>query len=529
MTVDEILDIIAPGGKIITQRCTSKYLRDHGYWDILSTVYSDSSGMPETIWRLVHHIDTRPVCKICGGLVKFIRHRNADGSLQGFGQWCSPKCRNNDPEVLGKNRTGVSSALRKAYIERGDSIKEKRARSLSARYDVSAGCSPFSISAVQEKAAESVKEKYGVDNIFKLPKVQEKRKYLQRSKANTHRNGQGIHVDFLTDTGDTLIVRNSCPVHREFEIDKQLFYTRTRIEKLNHLVLCPICNPRNNPESSIERIVRKMLEESGLGFIQHDRKSISPFELDFMIPDKNIAIECNGLWWHSYKESLQKCIIKAQRCAAAGIKLLTFWEDDIINKPGIVCDIIRSACKLNTEIIQARKCKLVEVPSAVARKFIDHNHIQGYVNSSVRLGLEYNGHLVQMMTFGRRRIFMKAGESSAGSYELYRLCSAGNTGVIGGAERLMSWFIREYRPAEIVSYCQKEISDGEIYRRLGFALESETPYGFTYWDGDRRYNRFTYRKDRIDDGSGRTADEILADLGIRKCWNSGMYKFVWKP
>ena len=43
----------------------------------------------------------------------------------------------------------------------------------------------------------------------------------------------------------------------------------------------------------------KILEELDIKFVEHNRKIISPKELDFYLPDYNSAIECNGLYWHS--------------------------------------------------------------------------------------------------------------------------------------------------------------------------------------------------------------------------------------
>ena len=64
-------------------------------------------------------------------------------------------------------------------------------------------------------------------------------------------------------------------------------------------VLCPICNPERNHQTSIETIMKDILDKLNIEYIQHDRKLIGPKELDFYLNNYKIAIECNGTYWHS--------------------------------------------------------------------------------------------------------------------------------------------------------------------------------------------------------------------------------------
>ena len=67
-------------------------------------------------------------------------------------------------------------------------------------------------------------------------------------------------------------------------------------------------------------------------------------ELDVYIPSKNIAIECNGVYWHS-----TECISpkdknyhfnKWNECRKKGIELLTVWDYQIHETPEVVKDNI---------------------------------------------------------------------------------------------------------------------------------------------------------------------------------------------
>ena len=68
-----------------------------------------------------------------------------------------------------------------------------------------------------------------------------------------------------------------------------------------------------------------------------------------------------------------------------------------------------------------------------------------------------------------------------------------------------------------------DISDGNVYEKLGFKLCNETKYGFFYYDTKKHIavNRYTLAKHKINDGSGRSAEEIIADMGYIKCYNCG--------
>jgi hypothetical protein len=73
----------------------------------------------------------------------------------------------------------------------------------------------------------------------------------------------------------------------------------------------------------------------------------------------------------------------------------------------------------------------------------------------------------------------------------------------------LNFFETNYNPDNIISYCHNEISDGAVYEKLGFIFNKECGQGFSYFNNKiskRRINRFTLRKDRIDDKSGKTAD-----------------------
>lgn len=324
----------------------------------------------------------------------------------------------------------------------------------------------------------------------------------------------------------SMIFKNVCSKHPIFTLTKEQVEHRCSPDRITYMTLCPICNPEGNKETSIETIIKNILIKHNINFEQHNRKLISPKELDFYLPNYNIAIECNGMYWHSDFKIKDNSVSKVDLCNEKSIKLLTFWEFDIIHNSEKVEDIILSAIG-NNKRVYARKCVVKEIDSKTVRDFIEKYHLQGYVNSSIKLGLYYNDELVEVMTFGKLRVIMRS-KSNDGEYELYRLCTKSGYTVIGGAGKLLEYFKKNYEWNKIVSYCQRDISNGNVYEKIGFSLDSICKSGFFYYNykDDKIVSRFALRKNVVDDGSGRTADEIIKDMGYMKCVTNGNYKYI---
>lgn len=504
-------------GKIISGRIVPSWLNKNNIYNALLTYYDDSDSISETVYRIVHNIDTHPVCKICGKPIKF-KNR--------FAKYCSPKCRNTDPEIIAKNSAGVSKSLKAAYLERGEEIKKKRAETLKINYGIETPTA-FAIKEIQDKIKNTNIERYGVDNVFRLEKNKNKRHEVQRRMSIEYQKTLGYNIDYIynNDINDyEILVKNGCKVHGDIIISRYMFNNRTSADRRDHLVLCPICNPLRNPETSIETVIKNFLIENNINFEIHNKTIIKPYELDFYLPDYNLAIECNGVYWHSGKKCIERHQLKYDMCKKQNIQLMYFWEDQIINSVNIIYSILKSKLILN-EKIYARNCVVKEISSKESKEFINEYHLQGNVNASIRFGLFYNNELVQVMTFGKLKKCLNQ-KSKDECFELYRLCSKSGITIVGGASKLLNHFIKRYSPIEIISYASKDISDGNFYKKLGFNYDSETTCGFFYVTDDyQRKNKFSLRKSVIDDGTGRTADHIIGDLGYFKCYDLGTYKF----
>ena len=172
--------------------------------------------------------------------------------------------------------------------------------------------------------------------------------------------------------------------------------------------------------------------------INNDRQLISPKEINIFVPSKNVGFEFDGLFWHSEENLLNKTLL----CLEKGVKLLHFYEDEWLFKQDICKSIISSALGIYQNKVYARKCEIREISNNEYRDFLNENHIQGSVNSKIKIGLFYNNELIQCIGVGKTRY-------SDNQFELYRMCSKKFHQVIGGFSKLLKYLKQKYNITEL--------------------------------------------------------------------------------
>jgi hypothetical protein len=202
------------------------------------------------------------------------------------------------------------------------------------------------------------------------------------------------------------------------------------------------------------------------------------------------------------------------------------WEDEWVYKKDIIKSIISNRlCNIENKIY-ARKCIIKEVEDTkLVRKFLDENHIQGYTQSSIKLGLYYNDELVSLMTFGYRHTNRKK------EFELIRFCNKLNTNVIGASSRLFKHLLNNYNYIEILSYSDFRLFDGKMYETLGFEKIYLTKPDYFWSKNLERHHRFTFNKQKlIKDGydPNKTEVEIMYERGYSRIWSCGQIRWEFK-
>jgi hypothetical protein len=251
--------------------------------------------------------------------------------------------------------------------------------------------------------------------------------------------------------------------------------------------------------------------------------------IDIYMPKLKLAIEYNGLYWHSagFLEKTRH-YDKWKTCNDQGINLLIIWEDDWKNKRQILESIIKNKLNLIQSKNYARDCLIKEVNNKDAKVFLDNNHIQGNSSSSVRLGLYKDEELLSLMTFGKKRMILRSSSRNENEYEMIRFCTKLNTLVIGGFSKLFKYFLTNYKPMQIISYASLDLFSGNIYKEHKFL---EVGFNLNYWWAtNKRYPRSNFMKYKlIKEGfdPSKTEDEIMTERGYIKIWGAGNLKYEY--
>jgi len=264
----------------------------------------------------------------------------------------------------------------------------------------------------------------------------------------------------------------------------------------NHLTGygCPSCGIRT---SKYEDYLEKYFIKNNIGYLKNDKKILNGLELDFYLPDHKLAIEVNGIYWHSELKGKDKNyhLNKTKLCKDKDVRLIHLSSSDM-SKTNIQ-SYLNSIFKINKRKLYARKCIVKEIDSKTKSKFLNKYHFQTNDSSSIYLGLFYNNKLVSIMTFCKYRKGIGNGVQKEKEYELSRFCNNFNFYVIGGASKLLKYFERNYKPVKIKTYADIGRSNGNMYFKLGFNHTHDSKPNYWYFhksNTDKIYHRFNFRK-----------------------------------
>ncbi len=312
------------------------------------------------------------------------------------------------------------------------------------------------------------------------------------------------------------------------QLAKELGVSESAIQKRCREAGVPMKKNASHKENCLAEFVES---HSSGGVIRNSRNIISPYELDIYLPERKLAIEFNGVFWHSFDhlettEERNYHRMKTKMCREQGIHLFHIFENQWLENRELIESMILSRLGIFTDRIYARKCEVREVTDQdTIKKFLTDNHIQGYTTTaSIALGLYHDDRLVSLMTFSRPRFNKKY------DWELMRFCSLRGFQIVGGASKLLTHFKRSHSGASIVSYSDNSYSDGGVYRTLGFDHVGGIPVRYSYVDGVVVYNRMSFQKKMLPDklnffDPNLTEAENMFNNGYRRIWDAG--KMVW--
>lgn len=149
-----------------------------------------------------------------------------------------------------------------------------------------------------------------------------------------------IHPDYITpllngNVKSCDIILTRCPNCNKY--DKHMLSNVYHIShgrlKLDHAPLCSICRNKLTSSSYEDEIANYISTFYSGELIRNSRNIISPLELDLYYPERKIAIEFNGDYWHSeeykYKEYHYD---KFNLCREKNILLVSIFESEWNNR-----------------------------------------------------------------------------------------------------------------------------------------------------------------------------------------------------
>lgn len=446
---------------------------------------NETAGIAERLWLLSHQLTNYPKqCKICSKSITAFRSWT-DGYKADY---CSKSCA----------RTVIKLPRQKMSKE-----------------------------DIQEKRINTSRQKYGVDYPWQSPEIITRKIANSRLKLAEIWQNQLLQHNIipLFNLQDYLDNRQKLPVkcsicNTEFQLSRF-----TNIAQ--KIVRCPSCFTPKASKSQHE--IAEFIKSFGIQVQLNCRSKIHPYEIDIYIPECNVGIEYDGLYWHSergrpdIKEALTK---KLEKIQSTNLQIIMVNEYDWQNSQDIVKSRIASILGKNKRVF-ARNTTVKKISKKDASTFLKINHLQGTVGCSSAYGLFYSEKLIAVMTFGKPR-FAKA------EYELLRYASKMGINIVGGGSKLLNAFILDTKPSSIISYADKRWGNGKIYEKMGFEFDGNTGLGFFYVSSNghivtRSKAQKHKLKKLLDNFDGTKSEQENMNLaGYSRFWTPGNSRWILK-
>jgi len=287
-----------------------------------------------------------------------------------------------------------------------------------------------------------------------------------------------------------------------------------------------------NHQSKEEIEVLNYIKSLYYGEIIESYRGLPKMEIDIFLPELNIGIEYNGLYWHCEENGRgpKYHIEKTIKCKNEGIRLIQIFADEWLNKPEIVKNKLRSILNVPTPKIYARKCVIKEVDKKIKNQFLNKTHIQGEDRCKISLGIYYEEELVGVMTFSKPRIALGGDIKLKDTWELSRYSTSHF--IIGGASKLIKFFEKTYCPTHLYSYSDNRWTDWDnnMYLSIGFKRTSISKPGYWYTKNfTERKHRYNFTKNTlIKKGMGvkeQTEKEIMKNHKYFRVWDCGSARY----
>lgn len=454
----------------LNNRCTFKsWWVNKGFIEQYEQIRSlyPFEDITKIIYHILNELDQEPVCEMCGNKVAFLNFKS------GYRRLCSVQCTFKDPIRLEK--------IKATSGDYSKMVESCRTTSLN-RYGVT---SPFCLEEVKDKIKQTKQQKYGDEN------------FCNRDKARaTTKIKYGKEYLFQTD---------------EFKEHNYLKLKERFSEPNFHIKL--------GFESNGEKEVREFLNSFGHSF-KKTRGLIYPLEIDMYDETLRLAVEYNGLYWHSEKYVNNSYHFKKYRMLKdKGIKLITIFEDEWLFSKEKVKSFLLASIGNFEQRLYARNCVVHSLDKRMAKQFIETFHLQGAPNQiQDAYGIFHKDDLLGVVSYGKHH-------RNNTDIVLNRLVFKNGIQVVGGASKLILNSIKKYDT--VTTWSDNRWSTGEIYRTIGFEKVLDIPPDYFYTKNNQyKITKQSQQKSRTGCPPELTEHSFALQNGLFRVYDCG--KIKWK-
>lgn len=288
---------------------------------------------------------------------------------------------------------------------------------------------------------------------------------------------------------------------------------------------CKFCNMKRVAFTSrAEGELIQFVRDLDIGHVESNYRALLkyPSEVDIYVPGRQIAIEYNGLYWHSdqYRNDDYHAV-KFDRCEELGVRLIHVWEDDWLYRPEIVRRNLGHVFGISDyPEVSIESCLIVEVTEDAAALFMIENHLRGNIEGSMRFGIVHLSELIAVMII------------NIDGQTVNILRHASSRVVPGGVSALISHLTLSLAPSLIIVIADRGTEDDTIYESIGFRLDVRLPPDYEYALRYHRINKSEYTTDRFRDDpnlyyeDGMVERQLADANGIPRVYDSGSIRYI---
>jgi hypothetical protein len=405
-----------------------------------------------------------------------------------------------------------------------DSTKQKIKETCLERYGVE---NPFLLESIKQKIKETCLEQYGVEFYTQLESTKQKIKEtcLERYGVDNPSKLEEIkkqisdkNKKFFLDLEQLISLNSSLNIPQianSIGCSSSLIYHFFDKEQFDYI--------RHTYQSLPQLLLINYLKSLNVEIEINNRNQIHPLELDIFLPEYSLAIEINGIYWHSElsgNKNQQYHLSKLLKCEEVGIQLLHFTDQEILTKFDIVCSMITAKIKKLSNRIFARNCIVLPATRLESKEFLENNHIQGFTQSSLFFKLinKETKMIMGVMTFSKPRF------NKSFDLELTRFAVLKQYSIPGAFNKLLK---NSNVTGNIISYSMKNYSLGDVYKKSGWKLISNNSPNYWYTKDYRNLeHRSKFQKHKLPKlleqfDPDKTEWENMIENGYDRVWDCG--------